>query len=37
MIVVDYAFKSDAATSTEGTQFADIPPLYSNLLGNIIS
>ncbi len=37
MIVVDYAFKSDAATTSEGTQFVDSPPLYSNLLGSSIS
>ena len=37
MIVVDYAFKSDAAVSAEGTQFVDSPPLYSNLLGSSIS
>ena len=37
MIVVDYAFKSDAATTSEGTQFLDSPPLYSTSVGSFIS
>ena len=37
MIVVDYAFKSDAATNSEGTQFMDIPPLYFSTIGSSIS
>jgi hypothetical protein len=37
MIVVDYAFKSDAATTSEGTQFIDFAPLYYNSTGPIIS
>ncbi len=37
MIVVDYAFKSDASVSLEGTQFIDMPPLYSSTIGNAIS
>ena len=37
VIVVDYAFKSDAATTSEGTQFTDSPPLNSASIGNTIS
>ena len=36
MIVVDYAFKSDAALTTEGTQFIDVPPLYFTTSGEAI-
>ena len=37
MIVVDYAFKSDATQSHEGTQFMDFAPLYYNSTGTTIS
>ena len=37
MIIVDYAFKSDAALTTEGTQTMDVPPLYFSTTGNTIS
>ena len=37
MIIVDYAFKSDAASTSEGTQTIDVPPLYFSTTGNTIS
>jgi hypothetical protein len=37
MIIVDYAFKSDASLSSEGTQTMDFPPLYSISTGTQIS
>ena len=37
MIIVDYAFKSDASTSLEGAQTMDFPPLYSPTTGTQIS
>ena len=37
MILVDYAFKSDASATLEGTQTMDFPPLYSTSTGTQIS
>ena len=37
MIIVDYAFKSDAANSSEGTHTMDVPPLYFSTTGTTIS
>jgi hypothetical protein len=37
MIIVDYAFKSDASATLEGTQTMDFPPLYSSTPGTQIS